>query len=184
MKINRMPLFPMIFSMLLALPVFAAEGVPGATINKEGAKPSRGAMGEMCKADPEKCNAAMQARREACKADPEKCRREHTAMREKMCAQNPEKCKEMKAKMEQRRADCKADPEKCRQQHQARAAEHFKKADADGNGMLSRAEAEKGTPRLARQFDVIDTNKDGQLSRDEMSAARKAHHGAKAPGKS
>lgn len=104
-------------------------------------------------------------------------------MREKMCAQNPEKCKEMKAKMEQRRADCKADPEKCRQQHQARAAEHFKKTDADGNGMLSRAEADKGMPRLARHFDMIDANKDGQLSRDEMSAARKAH-GAKASGKS
>jgi len=133
--------------MLLALPVFAAEGVPGATINSDGAKPPygrHGAMGEMCKADPEKCKAAMQARREACKSD----------------------------------------PEKCRQQHQARAAEHFKKADADGNGLLSRAEAVKGTPRPARQFDAIDTNKDGQLSREELSATRKAHHGAKALGKS
>ena len=183
MKINKL----LFVSMLLALPVFAAEGVPGATINSDGAKPPygrHGAMGEMCKADPEKCKAAMQARREACKADPEKCRQEQTAMREKLCAQNPERCKEMKAKMEQRREACKSDPEKCRQQHQARAAEHFKKADADGNGLLSRAEAEKGTPRPARQFDAIDTNKDGQLSREELSAARKAHHGAKAPGKS
>ncbi len=105
-------------------------------------------------------------------------------MREKMCAQNPEKCKEMKAKMEQRREACKADPEKCRQEHQARAAERFKKSDADGNGSLSRAEAEKNMPRLARRFDMIDANKDGQLSREEMSAARKAHHGAKGPGKS
>lgn len=183
MKINKL----LFVSMLIALPVFAAEGVPGATITGEGAKPPygrHGAMGEMCKADPEKCRAAMQARREACKADPEKCRQEQAVMREKMCAQNPEKCKEMKAKMEQRREACKADPEKCRQQHQARAAEHFKKSDADGNGSLSRAEAEKGMPRLARRFDMIDANKDGQLSREEMSAARKAHHGAKGPGKS
>ena len=180
MKINKL----LLVSMLLALPVFAAEGVPGATITGDGVKPSRGPMSEMCKADPEKCKAAMQVRREACKADPEKCRQEQMAMREKMCAQNPEKCKEMKAKMEQRREACKADPEKCRQQHQARAAEHFKKADADGNGTLSRAEAEKGTPRLARQFDAIDTNKDGQLSREELAAARKAQHGDKAPGKS
>ncbi|MDP3174624.1 MAG: EF-hand domain-containing protein, partial [Phenylobacterium sp.] len=127
--------------------------------------------------------AAMQARREACKADPEKCRREQAAMREKMCAQNPERCKEMKAKMEQRREVCKADPEKCRKEHQARAAEHFKKTDADGNGSLSRAEAEKGMPRLARHFDMIDANKDGQLSVEELTSARKAH-GAKAPGKS
>lgn len=182
MKLNKL----LLVSMLLALPVFAAEGVPGATINKDGAKPSRGAISEMCKADPEKCKAAMQTRREACKADPEKCRREQVAMREKMCDQNPEKCKEMKAKMEQRRADCKADPEKCRQQHQARAAEHFKKSDADGNGngMLSRAEADKGMPRLARHFGMIDAHKDGQLSQEELSAARKAHHGAIAPGKS
>lgn len=104
--------------------------------------------------------------------------------REQMCAQNPEKCKEMKAKMEQRREACKADPEKCRQENQARAAEHFKETDADGNGTLSRAEAEKGMPRLARHFDQLDANKDGQLSQQELEAARKAHQGAKRPGKS
>ena len=144
MKINKM-LF--VSTLLFALPVFAAEGVPGATITNDGAKPPYGAG------------------REACKAD-------------------PEKCKEQKARMAQRREACKADPGKCHQERQARAAEHFKKSDADGNGMLSRAEAEKNMPRLARHFDTIDANKDGQLSRDEMSAARKAHHGDKAPGKS
>jgi Ca2+-binding EF-hand superfamily protein len=49
--------------------------------------------------------------------------------------------------------------------------------------MLSRAEADKGMPRLTRHFDLIDTNKDGQLSRDELSAAGKAHQGAKGPAK-
>ena len=181
MRINKL----LFVSMLLAMPAFAAEGVPGATISNDGAKPAYGAaQREACKADPEKCKAAMQARREACKADPEKCRQEQAAMREKMCAQNPEKCKEMKAKMEQRREACKADPEKCRQEHQARAADHFKKTDVDGNGSLSRAEAEKGMPRLARHFDMIDANKDGQLSPEELSAARKAHQGAKGAGKS
>ena len=62
---------------------------------------------------------------------------------------------------------------------------HFKKADADGNGSLSRAEVEKSLPRLAAKFDQIDANKDGQLSRDEMQAVRKTHkhahrHGNKA----
>ena len=54
---------------------------------------------------------------------------------------------------------------------------HFKKADTDGNGTLSRAEAEKGMPGLAKNFDQIDTNKDGQLSRDELKAFKKAHKG-------
>ena len=52
---------------------------------------------------------------------------------------------------------------------------HFKKADTDGNGTLSRAEVEKSMPRLAEKFDQIDTNKDGQLSRDEMKAWKKTH---------
>jgi hypothetical protein len=186
MKINKM----LFVSMLIALPVFAAEGVPGATTAGEGAKPPRGDHAaqreKMCAENPEKCRemkAKMEQRREACKADPGKCRQERAAMHEKMCAQNPEKCKEMKAKMEQRREACKADPEKCRKEQQARADEHFKKTDADGNGMLSRAEADKGMPRLAHHFDMIDANKDGQLSREELSAARKAHQGAKGPAK-
>jgi Ca2+-binding EF-hand superfamily protein len=54
---------------------------------------------------------------------------------------------------------------------------HFKKADADGNGALSRAEVEKSIPRLAPKFDQIDTNKDGQLSRAELHAWKKAHRG-------
>ncbi len=52
---------------------------------------------------------------------------------------------------------------------------HFKKADADGNGTLSRAEVEKSMPRLAKPFDQIDSNKDGQLSRDEMKAWKNTH---------
>jgi Ca2+-binding EF-hand superfamily protein len=52
---------------------------------------------------------------------------------------------------------------------------YFKKADTDGNGTLSRAEVEKSMPRLAKQFDRIDTNKDGQLSRDELKAWKKTH---------
>lgn len=182
MNINKLFL---VFA-ILAAPVFAAEGITGATGASDGAKPPygyHGAMGEACRADPEKCRAQMQARREVCKADPEKCRQERMAQREKICAQNPEKCREMKARMEQRRAQCQADPQKCQQERQARAEVHFKKADVDGNGMLSRAEAEKGMPRLAHHFDAIDANKDGQLSRDEMVVARKARHDAKSSGK-
>jgi hypothetical protein len=40
-----------------------------------------------------------------------------------MCADNPERCKEMKAQAEERRALCKANPEKCQQQRQGIPAE-------------------------------------------------------------
>jgi Ca2+-binding EF-hand superfamily protein len=60
---------------------------------------------------------------------------------------------------------------------------YFKKADADGNGTLSRAEVQMSMPRLAEKFDQIDTNKDGQLSRDEMKAWKKTHKHARKEGK-
>jgi Ca2+-binding EF-hand superfamily protein len=62
----------------------------------------------------------------------------------------------------------------------ARFEEHFKKADTDGDGALSKAEAEKGMPRLARNFDAIDANKDGKITPDEirayMQAQMQQHH--------
>ena len=42
--------------------------------------------------------------------------------------------------------------------------------DTDGNAMISREEA-KASPRLSQNFDAIDADKDGQLSRDEMRSA-------------
>jgi len=54
--------------------------------------------------------------------------------------------------------------------------ERLKAADTDGNGMISRAEA-AALPRLAAHFDAIDTNKDGQLTADELRAFHQAHHG-------
>jgi len=162
---------------ILALPALAAEGLPGATVKSEGARPvsaERKAMRERCQADPEKCRAERQARREQCRADPEKCRAERQARREKWCAENAERCKELRARMEQRREQCKANPEQCRKEHQARMAERFRKADADGNGALSRTEAEKSMRRMVRHFDTIDANRDGQITMDEVMAARKA----------
>lgn len=97
---------------------------------------------------------------------------------EQWCKDNPDKCREMKAKAEQRREQCKADPEKCRAEMQARGRERFKKADSNGDGRLSRAEAQKGMPQMARDFDRIDANKDGMVTLEELEAARKARPGA------
>ena len=58
--------------------------------------------------------------------------------------------------------------------HQVRMAKGggwFKKLDTDGDGRISRAEAQ-AAPRLAARFDDIDANKDGFLTPDELKAAR------------
>ena len=62
---------------------------------------------------------------------------------------------------------------------QAKATDSFRHADTDGDGVISRAEAEKNAPRLAKKFDQIDADKDGRLTQDEMSAYREAKRGRK-----
>jgi Ca2+-binding EF-hand superfamily protein len=63
-----------------------------------------------------------------------------------------------------------------RAEMQARGEERWKAADTDGNGSISRAEAEASKSWVAGQFDKLDADKDGQLTRDEMKAARKEGH--------
>jgi len=143
----------------------AAQGLPGATVRSEGrsgaSSAERDAMLERCKANPGQCREQMKSR-----------------MGER-CKENPQQCEKMRAKMKQRREQCKADPEKCKAERRAYAEQRFKKADSDGNGAINRGEAEKGMPRLAKHFDRIDANKDGQLSVAELQAARQAHGGGK-----
>lgn len=50
----------------------------------------------------------------------------------------------------------------------AQIADAFRKTDADGNGSISRQEAAMWSG-LARNFDRLDTNKDGQLSNAEFN---------------
>ena len=117
------------------------------------------------------------------RSDSGKSAADRKARFEQWCKDNPEKCREMKAKAEQRREQCKADPEKCRAEAQAWIRERFKKADANGDGRLSREEAKKGMPQLARDFDRIDANKDGMVTLEELEAASKARaDGRKAKG--
>jgi len=160
---------------------YAAEGLPGATVRADAGKGAAGRRAraeERCRAEPEKCREAqarMQERRELCRAQPEKCRAEGAARREEWCKANPERCKEMQARPEQ----CKANPEQCRAEREARFEERFRGADANGDGAISRAEAEQGMPGLARRFDAIDANRDGVVTREELAAARKARAGAR-----
>ena len=59
-------------------------------------------------------------------------------------------------------------------------AEHFRRADADGDGALTRAETETGLPRLAAKFDRIDSNRDERLTPEELRQyfdARRAARG-------
>ena len=54
--------------------------------------------------------------------------------------------------------------------------------------MLSKAEAEKSNPRMAKEFDAIDANKDGKITQDEIRShmqarmAERHRHGDKGPG--
>ncbi|MEG0182310.1 MAG: EF-hand domain-containing protein [Stenotrophomonas sp.] len=50
------------------------------------------------------------------------------------------------------------------------------KLDTNGDGVIDRAEAAKA-PRLAAQFDTLDKNKDGNLSRDELPRWHGKRHG-------
>jgi len=61
------------------------------------------------------------------------------------------------------------------QKHGAkRSGAMLKKLDTDGDGRISRAEAQ-AAPRLAANFDAIDANKDGFITTEELAAAHAKH---------
>ena len=77
-------------------------------------------------------------------------------------------------------------PDELRAAHEHRFAamkerfdEQFKAADKNGDGSLSKEEAEQGMPMLAKHFDEIDTNKDGLVSVDELKAHHMKMHGGR-----
>lgn len=56
--------------------------------------------------------------------------------------------------------------------------ERLKAADTNGDGMISRAEAQ-ALPRIAEKFDAIDANHDGQLTMEELHAFHQANRSAR-----
>ena len=63
----------------------------------------------------------------------------------------------------------------------AKFAERFKAADKDGDGTLTRAEAEAGMPRLAKHFDQIDSTKTGRITQEQVRSfmtEQRGKHGA------
>jgi hypothetical protein len=62
------------------------------------------------------------------------------------------------------------------EQARARAEQRWREADANGDGSIDRAEAEKGMPRAAENFGRLDADTDGLLSRDELQQAMRQRH--------
>lgn len=60
---------------------------------------------------------------------------------------------------------------------EGRGGERLRSADTNGDGMISREEAQ-ALPRLAKHFDQIDADKNGQITAEEMKAAREARRNA------
>jgi Ca2+-binding EF-hand superfamily protein len=60
--------------------------------------------------------------------------------------------------------------------HREHMAEKFKAADKNGNGSLDPEEA-KALPHVAKNFDRLDTDKDGSVSQAELTAGMKGMHG-------
>jgi Ca2+-binding EF-hand superfamily protein len=62
--------------------------------------------------------------------------------------------------------------EAMRGQRRAEAQARWTAADKDGDGAISRQEADESLPGLAGRFDSLDANRDGKVGRDEMHNAR------------
>jgi Ca2+-binding EF-hand superfamily protein len=56
--------------------------------------------------------------------------------------------------------------------HRGARGERLRALDKDGDQQLSRAEIGDSMPKLSQNFDRLDSNRDGRLSREELRAGR------------
>lgn len=66
--------------------------------------------------------------------------------------------------------------EKRQAEMQSRGEERWKAADKDGDGVISRDEANASMPRMAERFGQFDADSDGRVSREEMQQFRGQRH--------
>lgn len=77
---------------------------------------------------------------------------------------------------EEMQAHHKAMHDKFREGMREKMRDHWKSADKDGDGALTRAEVEAAKMhRLSRDFDKLDKNKDGKLTPDELRSGMPEH---------
>lgn len=69
-------------------------------------------------------------------------------------------------------AEMNAHREKMRGEMRAKAEQRWADADKDGDGALTREEAQASMPGLAERFEKFDSNGDGKIARDEMHNVR------------
>ena len=62
--------------------------------------------------------------------------------------------------------------EKMRGEMRAKAEQRWAEADKDGDGALTREDAQASMPGLAERFDKFDSNGDSKIGRDEMHNVR------------
>jgi Ca2+-binding EF-hand superfamily protein len=63
-----------------------------------------------------------------------------------------------------------------------RLMERFHQADANGDGHLTRDEAQKGIPRVYEHFSEIDSDHKGYVTLDQITAFMESHPGLRARG--
>lgn len=76
-------------------------------------------------------------------------------------------------------AEMKAHREAVRGQRRAEAQARWTAADKDGDGAISRKEADDSLPGVAQRFDQVDANRDGKVGRDEMHDFRSRERAGK-----
>lgn len=130
-------------------------------------------MKQWCKDNPEKCHEAMQQKANAwwkkvdTDGDGSISRAEAQANAPRLAADFDKVDTNKDGKVS--RAELEAAG---KQAHHANAQEWWQKVDTDHDGSISRDEAAANAPRVAKNFNQLDTNGDGKITPDELKAAK------------